>query len=156
MTRTALAILATAGALLAYAGAAHSAEERKKPETPLALQGGAVVGVQEARALLEGGKARFFDVRSAVNFGKAHLPGARPLPYKERSGFTEGFDASADRFDRSALPADKGETIVFYSDGPTGWKAYKAAVLAIRAGHRSVKWMREGFAGWSAAGYPVK
>lgn len=148
--------LAASLALLALAGAPRADEERKKPETPAALRGGAVVSAGEARTLLAEGKARFFDTRSAVNFGKGHVPGARPLPYKEKSAQSEGFDASLDSFDVSALPADKGEAIVFYSDGPTGWKSYKAAVTAIRRGHRNVKWMREGFAGWAAARFPVE
>lgn len=155
MTRRSLATLAAASALLVLAPSTYAAEQ-KKPETPTALKGGAVVSARDAQALLAGGTARFFDTRSAVNFGKGHVPGARPLPYKEKSGYGEGFDASVDRFELAALPTDKGLTIVFYSDGPTGWKSYKAAVIAIRMGYRSVKWMREGFNGWTAAGLPAE
>ena len=46
--------------------------------------------------------------------------------------------------------------IVFYSDGPKGWKSYKASVLAAKAGHKNVKWMRAGIAGWKKSGLPFE
>jgi rhodanese-related sulfurtransferase len=149
-----LLIIAGACATLVLAPGAFASDP--KPETPTKLEGGAVVTAKEAKALADGGNARFFDMRSAVNYGKGHVPGARALPYKEKSEYTASFDATADSFDLSALPSDKAAALVFYSDGPTGWKSYKAAVLAIRNGHRNVKWMREGYAGWLAASLPVQ
>lgn len=102
------------------------------------------------------GKAQFYDMRSAVNFGKGHLKGAVAFPYEGRSENSETFDASQDRFDAARLPPEKGAAIVFYSDGPRGWKSYKAAVQASRAGYTNVGWMREGTAGWTAKGYPLE
>jgi len=148
-------LLSGALALIALAPGA-AADEAPKPETPADLKGGAVITVRDAKALLDGGQARFFDMRSAVNYGKGHVPGAKALPYKEKSEYSAAFDASADAFDLGGLPTDKGVPVVFYSDGPTGWKSYKAAVLAVRGGYRNVKWMRAGFAGWTAAGLPVE
>ena len=121
-----------------------------KPETPTTVSGFAIVTPEEARALV--GKASFYDLRSAINFGKGHVQGAKALPYGEKSGFTPDFDGSMDKFDMSRLPADKNATIVFYSDGPKGWKSYKAAVLASKAGYKNVKWMRAGTEGWLAKG----
>jgi rhodanese-related sulfurtransferase len=123
-----------------------------KPDTPTTVSGFAIVTPEEARALV--GKASFFDMRSAINYGKGHIQGAKALPYGEKSGFTPDFDGSKDKFDTSKLPADKNATIVFYSDGPKGWKSYKAAVLASKAGYKNVKWMRAGTAGWQAKGLP--
>jgi rhodanese-related sulfurtransferase len=154
MTKWPLLIVAGACALLAVAPAASASQD--KPDTPVDIKGGAVVTARDAKALLDGGKARFFDMRSAVNYGKGHVAGAKALPYKEKSAFIAAFDATADDVDLAALPADKGATVVFYSDGPKGWKSYKAAVLAIRSGYRNVKWMREGYSGWLAAGLPVE
>ena len=125
-----------------------------KPDTPAAVSGFAIVTPEEARALI--GKATFYDLRSAINFGKGHIQGAKPLPYGEKSGFTTDFDASQDKLDLSKLPADKNATIVFYSDGPKGWKSYKAAVQAIRAGHTSVSWFRDGMPGWKEKGLPLE
>ena len=76
--------------------------------------------------------------------------------YKEKSDFKPDFDVSVDSFEVDKLPADKAAKIVIYSDGPAGWKSYKAAVLAIKAGYKNVFWMREGFAGWTAKSYPVE
>lgn len=123
------------------------------PPTPTQLPGVEVVSVQQAQGLI--GKAAFVDMRSGVNYGKGHIKGAFALPYDQKSDLTENFDASKDRFDMAKLPADKAVTIVFYSDGPSGWKSYKAAKLAAQAGYRNVKWMREGTAGWTARGLPL-
>jgi rhodanese-related sulfurtransferase len=95
-------------------------------------------------------------MRSAINFGKGHLPGATALPYKENSDYKAKFDSSKDVFDLGKLPADKNTAIVFYSDGPTGWKSYKAAVLAKKAGYKKVMWLREGTKGWEAKKFQLQ
>lgn len=123
------------------------------PPTPLAAAGVEVITPQQAQAFI--GKAAFFDMRSAVNYGKGHIKGATALPYDQKSELNESFDGARDKFDVSRLPADKAATLVFYSDGPNGWKSYKASRLASAAGYRSVKWLREGIAGWTAAGLPL-
>jgi rhodanese-related sulfurtransferase len=132
------------------------AEEKPKPVTPASLNGGKVVDVKAAKKLWDTKNAHFFDMRSAVNFGKGHIPGAIALPYKENSAFTADFDSSVDKMDITMLPSDKTTAIIFYSDGPTGWKSYKAAVLAIKAGYKKVNWFREGFAGWKGDSHPVE
>jgi len=122
--------------------------------TPEVLENGRVITTEEAKDLL--GNAQFFDMRKPLNFGKGHVEGASPLPYDQKSAKAVEFDASVDRFDLSQLPTDKDQALVFYSDGPTGWKSYKAAVLAIRAGYTNVMWMRNGFAGWTAKRFPIE
>ncbi len=122
--------------------------------TPTKAAGVEIITVDQAKALL--GKSQFFDMRSAVNFGKGHIKGAVALPYDNKSENNENFDSSKDKFDTSKLPADKNATVVFYSDGPTGWKSYKAAVTSAKAGYKSVKWMREGSAGWTAKSLPLE
>ncbi|MBI5485668.1 MAG: rhodanese-like domain-containing protein [Deltaproteobacteria bacterium] len=128
-----------------------SADENK-PETPKALDGVKVVSVEDVKALIAKNEAKFFDFRSAINYGKGHMPGAIALPYKENSEFKADFDASKDVFDMSKLPSDKNTQMVFYSDGPTGWKSYKAALLARKAGYKRVMWFREGTKAWEAKG----
>jgi rhodanese-related sulfurtransferase len=128
------------------------AEEKKL--TPNVASGIDIVSVDQTKALL--GKAQFYDMRSAVNYGKGHLKGAIALPYQGKSENAESFDASKDQFDLSKLPADKAATLVFYSDSPSGWKSYKAAVLTKRAGYKNVKWFREGVEGWSAKGLSLE
>lgn len=135
----------------AFAGAVAA---QAAPPTPSSAAGVEVITPQQAQALI--GKASFFDMRSAVNYGKGHIKGATALPYDQKSELVENFDASRDRFDASQLPADKAAPIVFYSDSPSGWKSYKAARLASAAGYRNVKWMRDGIAGWTAKGLPLE
>ena len=127
-----------------------------KPQTPAKLAGGKVISPQEAHALLATGKVVFIDTRSPLNYAKGHVPGARTAAYKEKSEFVENFDPAQDSFDFDKLPPDKQAYLVFYSDGPTGWKSYKAAVLAIRKGYSRVHYLRSGWAGWQAAGLPVQ
>ncbi|MEF8714129.1 MAG: rhodanese-like domain-containing protein [Accumulibacter sp.] len=127
-----------------------------KPNTPTSLAGGKVISVDEGKKLADDKSAQFFDTRNLVNFGKGHVPGAKAVSYKEKSDFKADFDVSVDSFEVDKLPADKAAKIVIYSDGPAGWKSYKAAVLAIKAGYKNVLWMRDGFAGWTAKSYPVE
>lgn len=124
------------------------------PPTPAKVTGFEIITPDQAKGLL--GKARFFDMRSAVNYGKGHVKGAKAMPYNGKSENTENFDSSKDKFDLAKLPADKNAPIVFYSDGPTGWKSFKAATLASKAGYTNVKWMREGTAGWTKQGLPLE
>lgn len=126
------------------------------PPTPLTLAGGKIVSLAEVKTLLRDKEVRIFDMRSAINYGKGHLPGATPLPYKQRSEKKPDFDASLDQVDFKQLPADLNSVLLFYSDGPTGWKSYKAAVLAIRQGYTRIFWFRGGFADWEQSGEPIE
>ena len=130
------------------------AEAKKKKETPLALSGGTIITAEEAKALVDGKNAAFFDTRSALNCGKGHIPTATCLPYKGTSENKVDFDPSQDDFNAEKLPAEKDVNIVFYSHGTTGWKSFKSAVQSIDAGHTNVMWLRSGFASWLDAGYP--
>jgi rhodanese-related sulfurtransferase len=123
--------------------------------TPTTLKGGKIVSVDEAKALLDQKSAAFFDMRNILNYGKGHIPTGTALPYKGESENKPNFDSSKDKLDISKLPAAKNAKVVFYSDGPTGWKSYKAAVIAIKAGYSNVMWLREGYVGWVAKGYGV-
>ena len=127
----------------------------KAQETPAQLAGGKVIASDEAKALLASKAAVFIDTRSVLNYGKGHIPGAITAAYKEESDKSANFDSSKDKFDFSKLPADKGAKLVFYSDGPTGWKSYKAAVLSVKEGYKNVHYLRGGFAEWSSKGMPV-
>lgn len=124
--------------------------------TPSQVSGARVISVEEGRKLLDGKVATFIDTRSVVNFGKGHVPGALTAAYKEKSDKVEAFDAGVDSFELDKLPKDKGAAVVIYSDGPTGWKSYKATVLAVKAGWKNVHYMRGGFADWQAKGAPVE
>lgn len=125
-------------------------------ETPQVLAGGKVISIEEAKKLVDAKSASFVDTRAVLNYGKGHVPGAIAVAYREKSAKAENFDATQDQLDLSKLPQDKNAQVVFYSDGPTGWKSYKASVLAIRAGYKNVMYMRGGFAEWIAKKFPVE
>lgn len=133
-----------------------SAAVDSKPDTPTTIADARIISIDEAKKLLDQKTARFFDTRNALNFGKGHVPGANLIAYKEKSEYAADFDSSLDSFNLGKLPANKDAIIVIYSDGPKGWKSYKAALLAATAGYRNVLWMREGFAGWTAQGLAVE
>jgi rhodanese-related sulfurtransferase len=125
------------------------------PVTPTTLKGGKVISVDDASALSKAKSAVFVDTRSPLNYGKGHIPAAVSAAYKEKSEKVESFKASDDSFDFAKIPADKSAAVVFYSDGPTGWKSYKAAVLAIKEGYKNVSYFRGGYADWTGKNLPV-
>ena len=143
-------------ALAAAAFAASQGAWASKPETPTTLPGGKVISVEEGKKLLDAKSAVFIDTRSVVNFGKGRVPGAMTASYKEKSEPVADFDVSVDSFELDRLPKDKTAPVVIYSDGPTGWKSYKAAVLSVKAGHKHVLYMRGGLADWQAKALPVE
>lgn len=144
----------TAFTLVLAGFAATPAIAADKPDTPTALHGGKVVSADEAKKLLDAKGVAFFDTRAALNFGKGHVPGAQLISYKEKSEFKADFDATVDQFEIAKLPPDKSAKVLIYSDGPAGWKSYKAAVTAIKGGYKNVLWMREGYAAWTAKELP--
>lgn len=146
-------VMALFVSLMALPGGVNAED---KVMTPATLAGGKIITAEEAKRLVDTKTAAFFDMRSPINFGKGHIPGAVALPYQQKSQKTANFDPSVDHFDFSRLPKDKKATIVFYSDGPAGWKSYKAAVLSIKQGYKNILWFRGGFTDWPAKGYPVE
>lgn len=147
--------LTSLAAILALAVAPVAADDIR-PDTPTSVKGARIVAVEEAKNLLDRKATTFVDARSPLNFGKGHVPGATLVSYKEKSEFKVDFDATQDVFDLAKLPADKNASVVIYSDGPSGWKSYKATVLSVKAGYRNVLWMRDGFAGWVGKALPVE
>lgn len=150
----ALATLLAASLVLALPRTANAQSDA--PLTPSTLPGGKLISSEEAKKLIDQKAALVIDTRSPVNFGKSHLPTAVSLAYKENSEKVASFDSSLDQFDLKKLPADKNAGIVIYSDGPTGWKSYKAAVLAVKAGHKNVMYLRGGWTEWTAKGFPAE
>jgi rhodanese-related sulfurtransferase len=122
-------------------------------ETPTTLTGCKIISVDEAKKLFDEKSATFVDTRNPLNYGKGHVPGANLIEYKGSSENKPEFDGSKDQFDLSKLP-DKRASIVFYGHGVTGWKAYKGAVHAIKAGYGNVMWFRGGMEEWEKKGHP--
>ena len=118
--------------------------------TPKALPGATVVTLPEVKALVDNG-AVLVDTRIAEEYKDKHIPGARWLPYGEKSLKDVAFDAHVDSFPGLAK-LDREQNIVFQCNGPECWKSYKASKAAIAAGYKHVYWFRGGMPEWETAG----
>ena len=123
--------------------------------TPEALDGATVVDAAKARELMGSG-AVMVDTRTAVEYAESNIAGAIHIPYKEKSEKTADFDAAADKFDLSKLPADKAAAIITQCNGAGCWKSYKAAAVAAKAGYKNVYWFRGGLPEWKENGLPIE
>lgn len=148
----------TAGLLLGLVsltilcGLVSAQEDRKL--TPTVIEGGKIATPEEVKGLITNKSVFFFDLRKSLNYGKGHIPSAVSLPYEWTS--KDALEVRTGTFDMTKLPPDKNATIVFYSDGPSGWKSYRAAPDTIKAGYKNVVYFREGFAVWESKGYPIE
>ena len=124
-------------------------------DTPDTLQGAVVVDAARAKSLQDSGVI-VIDARVANEYAESHIKGAINVPYKERSAKSADFNAAEDKMDLSKLPADKNTPMVIYCNGPECWKSYKASVAAIKAGYKTVYWLRKGIPEWKAKGYPTE
>ena len=117
--------------------------------TPRQLPGATVLDAGAvARMLAEG--ASYVDTRTEAEFKQGHVPGARWLPYVEKSAKDTDYDPRLDTFDSARLPPDKAAPLVFACNGAECWKSYKASQAALKAGHTRVYWFRGGIPEWRA------
>lgn len=124
-----------------------------KPATPESTTKTNYVSVEEAKKLFDTG-TKFCDARKKIEYAQKRIKGAMSTYYNEKGGKENKvaeFDASKDVFDLTALP----DTCVYYCNGPTCWKGYKAAVSA-QANGKKTYWLRDGIPSWIKAGYPVE
>lgn len=120
-------------------------------ETPSTVPGVEIVDVAKAKDLIAKG-IKYYDVRVPSDYAEGTIKGAISLPYTNASNNAPDFDASKDKWAVNKLPADKATPILIFGNGPSGWRHYKASVLAAKAGHKTVYWLRAGVDGWKAAG----
>jgi rhodanese-related sulfurtransferase len=139
-----------AAALVAALGTAAAAQD-----TPMTVEGAKTVGAEEVKALVAQG-ARVFDLRKKASFAEKHIPGAVHMKFDEKSVLAANYDPKADTIDLGVLPADKNARVIFHGHGVDGWKGYKTAIAAVKAGYRSVYFFRGGFAEWTAKGLPTE
>lgn len=123
--------------------------------TPRNLPGAQVVDAPTVAQMLQG-SARYIDTRTEAEFKAAHVPGARWVPYVEKSPKDADYDAQLDRFDLAQLGPDRGSALIFACNGAECWKSYKASRAAIKAGYTKVYWFRGGLPEWRGAGQKVE
>lgn len=124
-------------------------------ETPSTVKGVEIIDSAKAKSLMDSG-VKMYDVRVAAEFADKHIKGTTNIPYKNNSTNTPDFDGSLDVWDVSKLPADKAQPLIIQGNSPIGWRHYKASVLAVKAGHKKVYWLRNGIAEWQAKGMPTE
>jgi rhodanese-related sulfurtransferase len=124
-------------------------------DTPDNLKGAVLVDAVKAKSLSDSG-VEVIDSRVANEYAENHIKGAINIPYKEKSAKAVDFDASQDSFDLSKLPADKNTPMIIYCNGAECWKSYKASTAAIKAGYKTIYWLRLGIPEWKAKGYPTE
>ena len=123
--------------------------------TPDSLAGVTVVGDEWVKDNYK--KMKVYDVRKKAEYVEGHVAGSISVPYDEKSEKDVNFDASKDKFDTGAFPANKNESFVLYCNGPMCWKSYKAAILLMKEGYKKMFWYRnDGFPSWKEKGYPVE
>jgi rhodanese-related sulfurtransferase len=115
-----------------------------KEEAPLSVDGATTVSVSEAKELFDQG-ALFIDPRGDADFDAGRVPGAVHLPLN--GVLSEGALSEV---------AKKDETLVFYCNGIKCGVSAKACAKAVAWGFTDIRYFREGFPGWEAAGYPVE
>ncbi len=123
--------------------------------TPEQVPGVQTVNAEQVKELADAG-VPIIDVRPQRAYDKAKLPGASLLVYDEKSLKAAEFDASQDAFDLKQLPADKNAKVVFYCNGATCWRSYKASRVAADAGYTNIKFFRGGLPEWKEKGLPVE
>jgi len=108
-----------------------------------------MIGTPQAKDLYGSGpQALFVDVRSAKDFQSGHIPGAVNMPI--------------DNFEKDWHNLPKDKTIVLYQSGHSMGDICAASRSAGRIlltqgfGYSEVKVYREGLAGWTKAGLPVR
>ena len=121
--------------------------------TPRSLPGVNLVDAATVARLMPA--AQYIDTRTETEFKAGHVPGARLVPYVEKSPKDADYDARLDQFDLGKLPTDKGKALIFACNGPECWKSYKACRSASAAGYTQVHWFRGGFPEWRQAGLEV-
>ncbi len=123
--------------------------------TPRSLPGVTLVEAKDVTQLMQGG-GTFIDTRTEAEFKAGRVPGAKLVPYVEKSAKDADYKAEEDQFDITRLPPDKASVLVFACNGAECWKSFKASHAAKKAGYTKVNWFRGGLPEWRSAGLKVE
>lgn len=147
-----LVVLVLAGAILCvgFLISQFRATPLMKAGTPAAHLASEVaegdMGLEEFRALVEGGEAVVVDARPEVFHRLGHVPGALSLPVKD-------FQASYAKR-RSRLEADKGALVVIYCSSDACEDSTIVRKALERQGHTRLVIFKGGWNAWTNAGLP--
>jgi rhodanese-related sulfurtransferase len=113
-------------------------------ESPLAIEGAETIDTDTARSLFDQ-EVAFVDVRKDSDWDAGRVPGAIHLDIK--SAYSE---------DSLVSEVKKDETVVIYCNGASCMRSSDASKMAVNWGFSNVKYYRDGFPAWKAAGNPVE
>jgi rhodanese-related sulfurtransferase len=119
--------------------------------TPRSLPGASVVDASTVAQMMQRGVS-YIDTRNDAEFKEGHVPGAKLVPYVEKSAKEADFDPKQDQFEIAKLSPDRNVELIFGCNGPECWKSFKASHAAIKAGYTKVYWFRGGVPEWRSAG----
>ena len=114
-------------------------------ESPKSVEGATTVDLDQALEMHRSGVV-FIDVRSARQFEKRHIPGAKHLYVNDT--FTES--------NLLQYLGDKGQPFVIYCNGVKCSLSSKAAYMAVTWGFTKVKYFRAGIRAWRLTGNPLE
>lgn len=104
------------------------------------------LSLPEAEKLFRGKAAVFLDARSANDYARGHIQGARSLPWQEVDQF----------FVDVAENLELETPIVTYCDGEACKLSHDLAVYLKNMGFMNVRVLVNGWSVWQAAGLPVE
>jgi len=104
------------------------------------------IGLEEAQALFAADAGVFIDARSAEDYARGHIRGARSLPWQDVD------------LNFMAVTADLELTtaIVTYCDGETCELSHDLAIFMRDAGFANTRVLVNGWTVWQEAGLPVE
>lgn len=150
--KTANILLALSGGML-LSGAAFSVDLPVKTGkgyvSPMSVDGATTVDSAKAHGLWKE-RAWFVDPRKPEQFEAGRIPGAVNIEYDPGT--------PAQQLTAQTLEAEvpKDEAVVFYCNAEACDRSSWGAALASEWGWKNVYYFRDGYPGWTKAGYPVE
>ncbi len=113
---------------------------------PLSVPGATTITTEEAKKLWDSG-AVFIDSRKKEDWEDGHIAKAVHLDRGDRENYTR---------DKVSNMFKKDQALVTYCYGKVCTRSSQMAADLVGVGYTNVYFYREGFPGWSFAGYPIE
>ncbi len=101
------------------------------------------VNAKEAAAVIKTGRVKIIDVRTANEFAKGHIEGAKNIDILEEKTFEPDLNA-----------LDKSQPVLVHCE--SGGRSTRSLKVFEKLGFQDVTHLDGGFRAWEAAGLPVK
>jgi rhodanese-related sulfurtransferase len=143
--------LLTAGLLVSMSsyGISLPVKTDKSYVSPETVAGAMTVDAAKAHELWKN-RAWFVDPRKPEQYEAGRIPGSLNIEYDPGTPDQQLTEASL------AAEVPKSEPVVFYCNAAGCDRSSWGAGLAVKWGWQEVYYFREGYPGWTKAGYPVE